>query len=285
MTGKVLRITQITEQFTYRNRNRKGHNIRGGFDYYFTDNDILTFSAMYRQSDGHNTPSVTYIDNFPFEGLQNFSRRTEDWFNERPMMEYTLSYDKYFGSKDNSLKASLRYFSNSDKEWSDIVDAEFLTQEDMDNNIPSFSLNQKTLAEEAQQNLQATVDFVHRYGLSVVELGGKYTGRWINNNMMVTENDSILGDYTHDFDYNQQVAALYGSYGREFGRFSGQVGLRYEFTLIDTYLKNTDQRNDQRYSDLFPTAHLNYSLTEVDQVQASYARRIQIGRASCRERV
>lgn len=267
--------TQITEQYTYRGRNRKGHNVRGGFDYYFTDDDILTFSAMYRQSDGHNTPSVTYIDNFPFEGLQNFSRRTEDWFNERPMMEYTLSYDKYFGSKDNSLKASVRYFSNSDKEWSDIVDAEFLTQEDMNNNIPSFSLNQKTLAEEAQQNLQATVDFVHRYGLSVVELGGKYTGRWINNNMMVTENDSILGDYTHDFDYNQQVAALYGSYGREFGRFSGQVGLRYEFTLIDTYLKNTDQRNDQKYSDLFPTAHLNYSLTEVDQVQASYARRIR----------
>lgn len=267
--------TQITEQYTYRNRNRKGHNIRGGFDYYFTDDDILTFSAMYRQSDGHNTPSVTYIDNFPFEGLQNFSRRTEDWFNERPMMEYTLSYDKYFGSKDNSLKASVRYFSNSDTEWSDIVDAEFLTQEDLDNNIPSLAINQYTQAQENQQNLQATVDFVHRYGLSVVELGGKYTGRWINNNMMVTENDSILGDYTHDFDYNQQVAALYGSYGREFGRFSGQVGLRYEFTLIDTYLKNTDQRNDQRYSDIFPTAHLNYSLTEVDQVQASYARRIR----------
>ena len=42
--------TQITEQLTYRNRNRKGHNVRGGFDYYFTDNDILTFSTMFRQS-------------------------------------------------------------------------------------------------------------------------------------------------------------------------------------------------------------------------------------------
>ncbi|MBR3915413.1 MAG: carboxypeptidase-like regulatory domain-containing protein, partial [Bacteroidales bacterium] len=93
---------QITEQLTYRNRNRKGHNLRGGFDYYFTDDDILTFSAMYRQSDGHNTPAVTYIDKFPFQGINNYSLRTEDWFSERPMMEYTLSYDKYFGSKDNS---------------------------------------------------------------------------------------------------------------------------------------------------------------------------------------
>ena len=267
--------TQITEQFTYRNRNHKGHNVRGGFDYYFTDNDILTFSTMFRQSKGHNLPSVTYIDNFPFENIQNFSRRTENWYNDRPMMEYTLSYDKYFGSKDNSLKASMRYFNNSDTEWSDIVDAEFLTQDDMDNDIPSLSINQHTQTQENQENLQATVDFVHRYGFSVVELGGKYTGRWINNNMMVTENGITLEDYTHDFDYNQQVAALYGSYGREFGRFSGQIGMRYEFTLIDTYLKGTNSANNQNYHDIFPTGHLNYSLTEVDQIQASYARRIR----------
>jgi len=267
--------TQITEQLTYRNRNRKGHNVRGGFDYYFTDNDILTFSTMFRQSKGHNLPSVTYIDNFPFENIQNFSRRTENWYNDRPMMEYTLSYDKYFGSKDNSLKASVRYFNNSDTEWSDIVDAEFLTQDDMDNDIPSLSINQHTQTQENQENLQATVDFVHRYGFSVVELGGKYTGRWINNNMMVTENGITLEDYTHDFDYNQQVAALYGSYGREFGRFSGQIGMRYEFTLIDTYLKGTNSGNNQNYHDIFPTGHLNYSLTEVDQIQASYARRIR----------
>ena len=267
--------TQITEQFTYRNRNHKGHNVRGGFDYYFTDNDILTFSTMFRQSKGHNLPSVTYIDNFPFENIQNFSRRTENWYNDRPMMEYTLSYDKYFGSKDNSLKASVRYFNNSDTEWSDIVDAEFLTQDDMDNDIPSLSINQHTQTQENQENLQATLDFVHRYGFSVVELGGKYTGRWINNNMMVTENGITLEDYTHDFDYNQQVAALYGSYGREFGRFSGQIGMRYEFTLIDTYLKGTNSGNNQNYHDIFPTGHLNYSLTEVDQIQASYARRIR----------
>ncbi len=267
--------TQITEQLTCRNRNRKGHNVRGGFDYYFTDNDILTFSTMFRQSKGHNLPSVTYIDNFPFENIQNFSRRTENWYNDRPMMEYTLSYDKYFGSKDNSLKASVRYFNNSDTEWSDIVDAEFLTQDDMDNDIPSLSINQHTQTQENQENLQATVDFVHRYGFSVVELGGKYTGRWINNNMMVTENGITLEDYTHDFDYNQQVAALYGSYGREFGRFSGQIGMRYEFTLIDTYLKGTNSGNNQNYHDIFPTGHLNYSLTEVDQIQASYARRIR----------
>ena len=266
---------QITEQLTYRNRNRKGHNLRGGFDYYFTDDDILTFSAMYRQSDGHNTPAVTYIDKFPFQGINNYSLRTEDWFNERPMMEYTLSYDKYFGSKDNSLKASVRYFTNSDTEWSDIVDAEFLTEEDLNNNNPFYSINQHTYAQENQQNLQATVDYVRHYGLSVIEFGGKYTGRWINNNMMVTENDSILEDYTHDFDYNQQVAALYGSYGREFGRFSGQVGLRGEFTLIDTYLTGTNSGSNQKYLNVFPTGHLNYSLTEVDQIQASYARRIR----------
>ena len=273
--GNHYDAVQITEQFTYRNRNRQGHNLRGGFDYYFTDNDILTFSAMMRQSDGHNTPAVTYYDSFPYQGLNQYSLRTEDWYNSRPMMEYTLSYDKYFGSKDNSLKASLRYFTSDDTENSLITDSEFLTEEDLINNIPLSTINQSTKTAELHKNLQATVDFVHHYGLSVVELGGKYTNQLINNNMLVMENEDVLTDYTHDFDYNQQVAALYGSFGREMGRFSGQVGLRSEFTLIDTYLKDTDKRNNQRYLNLFPTGHLNYSITEVDQVQASYARRIR----------
>lgn len=267
--------TQITEQYTYRNRHREGHNLRGGFDYYFTDDDILTFSAMMRQSEGHNTPAVTYYDAFPFQGLNQYSRRTEDWYNTRPMMEYTLSYDKYFGSKDNSLKASLRYFTSLDHEWSYIEDADYLTEQDMNSNLPLYAINQTTSTQENHQNLQATVDFVHHYGVSVVELGGKYTNQIIDNYMLVKEDDIVLADYTHDFDYNQQVAALYGSYGRELGRFSGQVGLRSEFTLIDTYLKDTEKRNNQRYLNVFPTGHLNYSITEVDQVQASYARRIR----------
>ena len=273
--GNHYDATQITEQFTYRNRHNHGHNLRGGFDYYFTDNDILTFSAMMRRSDGHNTPSVTYHDNFPFEGLKQFSKRTEDWFNSRPMNEFTLSYDKFFGTKENSLKASVRYFTSDDTENSEIVDSDFLTEEDLLNNIPFSSISQSTKASELQKNLQATVDFVYHYGLSVVELGGKYTNRMINNITEVKEEGEILTDYTHNFDYNQQVAAIYGSYGREFGRFSGQIGLRSEFTLIDTYLKETQEKNDQRYLNVFPTGHLNYSLTEVDQVQASYARRIR----------
>lgn len=273
--GNHYDATQITEQFTYRNRHNHGHNLRGGFDYYFTDNDILTFSAMMRRSDGHNTPSVTYHDNFPFEGLKQFSKRTEDWFNSRPMNEFTLSYDKFFGTKENSLKASVRYFTSDDTENSEIVDSDFLTEEDLLNNIPFSSISQSTKASELQKNLQATVDFVYHYGLSVVELGGKYTNRMINNITEVKEEGEILADYTHNFDYNQQVAAIYGSYGREFGRFSGQIGLRSEFTLIDTYLKETQEKNDQRYLNVFPTGHLNYSLTEVDQVQASYARRIR----------
>lgn len=273
--GNHYDATQITEQFTYRNRHNHGHNLRGGFDYYFTDNDILTFSAMMRRSDGHNTPSVTYHDNFPFEGLKQFSKRTEDWFNSRPMNEFTLSYDKFFGTKENSLKASVRYFTSDDTENSEIVDSDFLTEEDLLNNVPLSSIAQSTMASELQKNLQATVDFVYHYGLSVVELGGKYTNRMINNITEVKEEGEILTDYTHNFDYNQQVAALYGSYGREFGRFSGQIGLRSEFTLIDTYLKDTEEKNNQRYLNVFPTGHLNYSLTEVDQVQASYARRIR----------
>ena len=77
---------------------------------------------MYRQGTGHNTPTVTYIDKFPFGGDSQFKKRSEDWHNDRPMTEFTLDYDKYFSTKDNYLKTSLRYFQAEQKEWSDIYD-------------------------------------------------------------------------------------------------------------------------------------------------------------------
>ena len=53
--------TQISEQTTIRQRHMQGNTIRGGLDYYITDDDIISFSAMYRQGEGHNTPTVTYM--------------------------------------------------------------------------------------------------------------------------------------------------------------------------------------------------------------------------------
>lgn len=269
--------TQKSEQITERGRNSKGHTVRGGLDYYITDNDIISFSAMYRQNSRHNTPTVTYIDKFPGTGMSDFSKRSENWYNSRPMAEFTLDYDKFFVTKDNFLKTSIRYFQNDSHEWSDIIDAQYLTEEDM-NNIPiaDSTILQKTDTRELNRNLQGKIDFAYHIGLHSIEAGAKYTNRMPSNYATVMENDVFLTDYCHDFDYNQQVAALYGSYGTEVGLFSFLAGARYEYTYtLADYKNQADGKHTQSYHDIFPSGHVNFKVTEKDQLQVSYTRRIR----------
>ena len=269
---------QISEQTTERGRNSKGNNIRGGLDYYITDNDIISFSTNYRHGTGHNTPTVTYIDKFPFNDTAKFKKRSEDWHNKRPMIELTLDYDKFFVTKDNYLKASFRYFENQNKEWSYIYDRHYLTQEDMDNDvvIDSSVIRQYTSTTETHRRFQGTIDFAYHLGLNTIEAGAKYNNGMPSNDAIVKQNDELLTDYCHNFDFNQQVMALYASYGTELGLFSFLVGARYEYTYtLANYKNKEDGKHTQSYHDIFPSGHVNYKLTDKDQLQISYTRRIR----------
>ena len=269
---------QISTQSTERGRHSHGNNIRGGLDYYITDDDIISFSAMYRQGEGHNTPTVTYIDVFPSGGDSQYKKRSEDWRNSRPMAEFTLDYDKYFTTKDNFLKTSFRYFENENKEWSDIYDRHYASQEDMDHDIviDSSVIRQHTSTTEKHRNFQGKVDFAYHLGLHSIEAGAKYTNGMPSNDALVTQNDTLLTDYCHNFDFNQQVLASYASYGTELGRFSFLAGARYEYTYTMANYKNqADGKHTQSYHDIFPSGHINYKVTEKDQLQVSYTRRIR----------
>lgn len=270
--------TQVSEQTTMRTRHSQGNNVRGGLDFYITDNDIISFSALYRQGTGHNTPTVTYIDDFPFTGESQYKKRSEDWHNTHPMHEFTLDYDKYFNTKDNFLKASFRYFKNENKEWSDIYDRHYASQEDMDNDIviDTSVIRQYTSTTETHRRFQGLVDFAYHLGPHSIEAGAKYTNGMPSNNAVVMQNGQYLTDYCHDFDYNQQVAALYASYGTEIGLFSFLAGARYEYTYTMANYKNkADGKHTQSYHDIFPSGHVNFKLTEKDQLQLSYTRRIR----------
>ncbi len=269
--------TQVAEQITERDRHNQGHTLRGGLDYYITDNDIISFATMLRRADGHNTPVVSYIDRFPFEDRDAFSRRAEDWRNKRPMMEYTLDYDKYFNTKDNYLKASFRYFKNAEEEWSDITDSQYLTREDMESDlpIPDSTIFQHTSTKETHENFQGTVDFAYHLGQHAIEAGAKYENKFPSNAATVTENGTPLEPYCHDFRFNKQVAALYGSYGTTVGFFSFLVGARYEYSYISSNYVDKNQKYEQRYHNIFPSGHVNFKVTEKDQLQLSYTRRIR----------
>ena len=277
-------FTQLTDQTTERRMRRRGHNVRVGADYYITDRDIISAAFVYRNGRLETHPVVKYYDEYPQLGTSTYDERAEDYEEITPMYEVTMDYDKKFEREGRSLKANVRFFTNSEDAHSDITEKVYPNQE-MQQLIKE--VYQKTGNDQRMRNLQASIDYVHPFATKAQwEIGGKYTNRNINSLSEVTERDSLgvyrpLPDYCYDYEYKEQVAALYTSLGNDWGRWSGQVGVRAEMTNIFTNLKGyahdgTDSINGGKpYIDFFPSAHLNYSVNENNQFQVSYTRRIR----------
>lgn len=284
MDGNDTIYQQITNQTTERAMRRMGHNMRVGADYYLTDRDIVSAAFVVRYGTNRTNPIVRYYDEYPQLGTSSYDVREEQWHETDPMYEVTLDYDKTFERQGRSLKANLRFFQNAENSGSDIT--EFVYPDNQMQTVLS-SLYQKTAEDQGMRNLQASIDYVHPFANKAQwEIGAKYTNRDINSVSSVTEmNDEgdyeSLDEYCYDYEYKEQVAAFYTSLGNDWGRWSGQVGVRAEMTDIFTNLKGyahdgTDSINGGKpYVNLFPSAHLNYSVTENDQFQVSYTRRIR----------
>lgn len=276
-------FTQITDQTTERKMRRMGHNVRVGADYYITDQDILSAAFMFRYGRLETHPVVEYSDEFPLSGTSSFDVRAEDYLEYEPMYEVTLGYDKTFERKGRSLKAEVRYFTNAERSSSDINERVYPNKQML---FTMDSLFQRTSNDQNMNNLQAKIDYVHPFlQKAQLEIGGKYTLRNIGSLSTVTQlEDTVylpLENYCYDYEYREQVAALYTSLGNDWGRWSGQVGVRVEMTDIMTNLKGyahdgTDSINGGKpYVNFFPSAHLNYSVNEKNQFQVSYTRRIR----------
>lgn len=109
---------------------------------------------------------------------------------------------------------------------------------------------------------------------SKLELGAKLSHSKTDNNLLY-ENDMIPNpDRSNHFVYTEQVNALYASVSQSAGKWSFQAGLRAEYTDSKGEQLTTDEVNRSTYTDLFPTAYINYSLSQKEQLNLSYGRRI-----------
>src|SRR5690606_7178199 len=89
-----------------------------------------------------------------------------------------------------------------------------------------------------------------------------------------TNDYTIDTRYTNELEYLEKINALYTQYGTKFNKFSVLLGLRWEHSNIDVNLLTTDDYNNKRYSNFFPSAFFTYEISERNNVSLSYSRRI-----------
>ncbi len=275
---EVFATGLITDQTSIRERQNSGHTVRVGAEYAINPANTLTFSTMYRASRQNNTSTITYND-FSSPGLLiRQSERIEEQSGKQPNLQYGVDYRKQFAKKDQLLTASVQYFTNVDDASSNINERLIPLPNE---NFLFNPILQQTANNQKESNLQASVDYFHPFwGKAKLETGLKLQMRDVTNDYQVLDQDElghmiVNNDFTNLFRYEEKILAGYAQFGNESGRFSYLLGLRAELSDIYTQLRETNEESHNNYPDFFPSAHLNYKLTENDQLQISYSRRIR----------
>lgn len=264
----------LTEYYTIdtdQERGGLGGYMQVGTDWIIDEQNTLTGSVLYRTGEDKNDAVITYSDYDENENLVNTTRRDVFETEGEHNFESSLFYKKTFDEKDRQLTVDAKYILDDETELADY---------EQTNEESTGTVVQKSSNTEDEANALIQIDYVHPIGeKSKVEGGARTTFRSINNDFWVDElNDEGEFERLPTFDnflqYRENIYALYTQGAHEFGKFALQAGLRAEYSDITATLVKSDTSTIQEYLSFFPSAAASYKVSEKDQFQISYSRRL-----------
>ncbi|WP_419214112.1 TonB-dependent receptor domain-containing protein [Maribacter sp. X9] len=266
--------TQSPNESRFSNGNglekRKDLNVNFGMDYNISSTDFLSISTSIGTSKGDSKNSYDYRTLVGNNDVTQ-ANRTETGNNKSPNYELNANYKKTLGGKDeHTLEVRYSGFNYTEDKKSGFI------------NTGDSNIQQRSNTAFNEGSNTAQVDYKYPFGNEeeegTLELGAKFSNRKLKNDYSV--DDWSAGtwknntSFTNVFKFNENLWAVYSTYGQEFGKFGIKTGLRMENTRISTKLENINQINRQNYTDLFPSLHTSYNLTDALSLQLSYSRRI-----------
>lgn len=248
-------------------RLNKSYNSVIGMDWYLDKTTTWTNIVNTRRSVGDNLDNVFqnfYDSNFIFDYTRN---RLNKENSKSSNIEFTTNFTKKFKRDGHKLTFDGNFSSNIDKNIAEITDTSTL------NNI--VGIDETTNIQKQSRNLLQT-DYVLPFGKgSQFEAG--YRGDFLVNttDYSVTRNGIPFQNFTNVLEYKEKVNALYTQYGFKVNKISTLFGLRWEDSNIDVNQLATNDFNNKRYNNFFPSAFFTYEFSKETSASLSYSRRIQ----------
>ena len=281
--GSSLRTNNIANTISYLDQLNNGlfkfnsNNVNAGLDYLYDDFNTFTFSYRYRKF-GFDS------DGFVKNTNLNSANQVLDVFNRSSVADrnmggsnYTLSYRRTSEIKGNELTA-------------DVIIGDFAMNRNEEITQTNFDINQNPISESEQKGLssnsnkQLTVqsNYVNPIeGFGRIETGFKTTFKNLtskNDYLNFNQSSSVWIDdplRKTDFNYKEQIYAVYGIYSNNINKFQYQIGLRAEQANVDGKESITTTSFNKNYFALYPTIHLVQGLPDEQEIQLSYSRRVE----------
>ena len=255
--------TSFVNESRTNERLNKGFNANFGIDLFLNKSTNWTHSLTFNRSTGEN-PDNVFFNNFDASKTPTFIRnRFNDQFSKEYSLEYATNFTKQFEKEDHKLTVDVAVSQNREDENSIIYDQII--------GNPSSLFTESTLNNQKQQKNLLQTDYVLPIGQNGRFEAG-YRGSFQKN---LTDFKIIPNTlYSNTLEYNEFINAMYMQYGNKINKFSYFLGLRYEDSNIDVNSITSNNYNNKKYNNFFPTATFNYDINKESNVSISYSKRI-----------
>lgn len=254
-------------------KNETFFNIILGTDYHINPLNVLSLTGNFAYE------LETEFSDSDFSTLDASNSLTSQWNRNEvteatnPKWQYELQYKKGFSDHEehNLLFSALgSYFGKSQS--SEFYNTPLLGEE-------LQSEQQQTRTDFQQGEYTFKLDYTRPLNDVITwESGAQYVITDVTNDFAVSnwsENNWVDDqELTNVFEYKQKVLGVYGTGAFEADKFGVKLGLRVENTDLSTMLLDTEQGNEQKFTNLFPTVHTSYKVLDHFSLQAGYSRRI-----------
>ena len=261
-------------------RIRRNYNVRVGTEYYINDNNTIGLSAGYRYNNGNNYSLIDYNYYDPTMAFlyNDYNKQSEKELENN--FDVDLNYKHEFDKKGHELSFTGR-FSTQKEEEDGLINGISTQFNPLTGTYEPVKTNRLTDNLEKQNTVVFTADYIRPIGeKGKFELGARAdfnNNKSDNQTYNIQEDGSLVinNDFYANIDNQQNVLAAYAQYGNAIGKFQYFAGLRLESSNMDIKFLTTNDRIKKNYTDLFPTATLNYTFNEKNELQLSYSKRIR----------
>ncbi|MCX2679030.1 outer membrane beta-barrel family protein [Galbibacter sp. EGI 63066] len=248
----------------------KAYNFNTIWDFTIDEKNELSFTSNLSFNPNQTIDNKFRTDVFDQNGTIDSAFVSQgDMDIDNVNLAFNASYKRAVGENGASLKAESNYVYFSNEQQQNI-------STDYYNNTDEFQYNNTFNTDADQKNniFTAQADYNTPWGDTDVAFGVKYSGIESHSTILFDGTFNPEQSENDDFEYNENIWAVYADMSKSWEKWTLQTGLRGEQTDVRSHSLALGQGNNQGYFELFPTVSLHNTLSDKHQWGINYKRAI-----------
>lgn len=263
----------FTEQDINGDNYNAGHNFTTTFDYKVNTRDVLSNSLLLnKRRNGEDSRTLFSEFDSNRAPIETYDR-IRDQAAEAWMVDYTLAFKRTIEPRKHEVSSELRFNRSNDDDFMQLWRQPITGGAELE--------RERNTTDNLNQSLNAQLDYTRTLSEKTkLETGYKGTGRWLDRDFLVEKdllgnNQWVESNLSNDFDFNENVQAVYGVLSQAVAKWDLQAGLRGEYASRDFTLAKSGDTFSKSYQSLFPSGVASYKFNDKVNAKLSYSRRIR----------